>query len=75
MTKHLLTALLAAFVTSAGLYAVQPIRAAVLPTPDRPAAATAEAPASWHLSMPPPQAPFDMTPITPFETVAAPEVP
>ena len=75
MTKHLLTALLAAVVTSVGLYATLPISAAAPSAPDRPVPAAAQAPASSHLSMPPPQEPFDMTPITPFETVAAPEVP
>jgi hypothetical protein len=69
MTKHLLTALLASIVTVAGLYAMQPINAAVPPAPQQPASAASDPFASPDLAMRPPQAPFDMTPITPFETV------
>ena len=71
MTKHLLTALLASLATSAGLYAMQPISAAEPPAPDRPASA-AISPAPLDLAMPPPQEPFDMTPITPYESAGAP---
>lgn len=69
MTKHLLTALLASLVTLAGLYVMQPIEAAVPPAPGQPASAALDPFGSPGLAMPPPQAPFDMTPITPFETV------
>ena len=69
MTKHLLTALISSIVTVLGLYAVQPINAAVPPAPDMPAPQTAGWPVPSVLAMPAPQAPFDMTPITPFETV------
>ena len=68
MTKHLLTALFSSLVTLLALYAVQ-LSAAVPDAPARPAAANAFPIARQDLSMPPPQAPFDMTPITPFETV------
>lgn len=67
MTKHLLTALLSSIATSLALYAIQPIGAAEASAPDRLAPIAASA--SPDLSMPSPQAPFDMTPITPFETV------
>jgi hypothetical protein len=63
MTKHLLTALLSSLATSLALYAIQPIGVAEASSPDR------VAPIAADLSMPAPQAPFDMTPITPFETV------
>jgi hypothetical protein len=69
MTKHLLTALLSSLLTALAVYAIQPIGAAEASAPDRPALAATDPFASRDLSMPPPQAPFDMTPITPFETV------
>ena len=72
MTKHLTTALIAAFVAVAGLYAVQPIEAAVPPAPEQPALAIPDPFGASGPTMPPPQAPFDMTPITPVESAGAP---
>ena len=71
MTRHLLTALLASLATSVGLYATLSISAAAPSEPDRPAQ-PAMSPVPLDLAMPPPQAPFDMTPITPYESAGAP---
>jgi hypothetical protein len=72
MTKHLTPALIAAFVAVAGLYAVQPIEAAVQPTTGQSALTPPEPFGAPGLALPPPQAPFDMTPITPVESAGAP---
>ncbi|RST48878.1 hypothetical protein [Variovorax sp. MHTC-1] len=72
MTKHLLTALTATLVALAALYAVQPIEAAVPPAPEQPALALPDPFGAPGLTMPPPQEPFDMTPITPVESAGAP---
>ena len=61
MTKILATALL---VMLAGV-------AAVMAVPPTLAASAVPVPPSFDIAMPAPQAPFDTTPITPFETVGA----
>lgn len=71
MTRHLLTALLASLATSIGLYATLPISAAAPSAPARPASPAISL-APLDLEMPPPQEPFDMTPITPYESAGAP---
>ena len=71
MTKSLATALLlSTLAILMVLYAMQPVGAAV----PSPAAATSSADpmVSLDLSMPPPQEPFDTTPITPHESAGAP---
>ncbi|MDM0066749.1 hypothetical protein [Variovorax sp. J31P207] len=69
MTKLLATALLSIVAASIVFYAIQPVDAAA--TPQASDSPVSNSFTSIDLSMPPPQEPFDNTPITPFETVGA----
>ena len=69
MTKFLVTILFAVLVTASAIYMLQPVEAAspTEPAMDPTATRRAEPEPAW----PAPAAPFDETPITPFETVGA----
>ncbi|MDM0033452.1 hypothetical protein QTI33_15055 [Variovorax sp. J22P271] len=69
MTKLLATALISIVAASMVVYAIQPVDAAV--TPQASIGLALSSFTSTDLSMPPPQEPFDNTPITPVETVGA----
>jgi hypothetical protein len=70
MNKTLIAALLVCSATASALYATQP-ESAVAATAVPRAADMLPVSDVWDLAMPPPQAPYDMTPITPYETVGA----
>jgi hypothetical protein len=70
MNKTLVAGLLACAATLAALYATQSESAVAVTEPPR-ALDAFTASSAPDLAMPPPQAPLDMTPITPYETVGA----
>jgi len=69
MAKLLATALLSVVGTWMVLHLVQPVDAAEAVRPFEPSIDAPAMPPVVH--WPPPQAPFETTPITPFETVGA----
>ncbi|MDM0049836.1 hypothetical protein [Variovorax sp. J22R115] len=70
MTKIFASALLSILAAMTVLYAMQPVDAAVR-APASVDRITDPFASTMNLTMPPPQEPYDATPITPVETVGA----